>query len=160
MPHYWSEWTKNILTGADDVVITANCDLANLRNTKNLLDFLRAERPNDGMPILILNKTGRSKNHEISVKDFGAAVGMDPALVIGYDPDSFFEAANDGKMLTEVKTASATVNGLNYIANRIKTGDFSSADMLSGKRKKGKFLGGKSSDGGKTSLFSKLTKRK
>ncbi len=159
MPHYWSDWTRSILTAADDVVITANCDLANLRNTKNLLDYLRAERPNDGLPILILNKTGRSKNHEISVKDFGAAVGMDPALVIGFDPDSFFEAANDGKMLTEVKTATATVNGLNYIANRIKTGNFESDLTPSGKRK-GKFLGGKSTDGGKMSLFSKLTKRK
>ena len=159
MPHYWSEWTRNILTGADDVIITANCDLANLRNTKNLFDYLKAERPNDGLPILILNKTGRSKTHEISVKDFGAAVGIDPSLVIGFDPDSFFEAANDGKMLTEVKSAAATVNGLTYIANRIKTGSFSTELAQVGK-KKGSFLSKKSADGGKTSLFSKLKKKK
>ena len=160
MPHYWCDWTRNILTAADDVVITASCDLANLRNTKNLIDYLKAERPNDGMPILILNKIGRSKTHEISVKDFGAAVGMDPALVIGFDPDTFFEAANDGKMLTEIKSAAATVNGLNYIANRLKTGSFGSAPATSGKRK-GKLRGGKSADSGKkASLFSKLGKRK
>ncbi len=150
LPHYWCEWTRNVLVSADDVVITSNSDLANLRNTKNLIDFLKAERPNDAAPILILNKVGRSKNHEISVKDFGAAVGMDPALVIGFDPDSFFEAANDGRMLTDIKSAASTVNGLTYIANRLKSGSFG---VEPGR--------GKSGDtGGKTSLFSKLKNRK
>jgi len=124
MPHYWADWTTNILTNADDVVITATPDLANLRNTKNLVDFLRAQRPNDVDPILILNKTGMAKTSEISVKDFAAAVGLEPALVLGFDPDSFFEAANDGNMLTEVKSAAQTVNGLNYIARRLKNGKF------------------------------------
>jgi len=160
LPHYWCEWTKNVLTSADDVVITASCDLANLRNTKNLLDYLKAERPNDSLPILILNKVGRSKNHEISVKDFAAAVGMEPALVIGYDPDGFFEAANDGKMLTDIKSAASTVNGLTYIANRLKSGEFMSDPMAGGKKKKW-LGGGKSGDsGGKSSLFSKLKKKK
>jgi len=154
MPHYWCSWTKNVLVAADDVVITANCDLANLRNTKNLIDFLKAERPNDNAPILILNKVGRSKNHEISVKDFGAAVGMDPSLVIGFDPDGFFEAANDGKMLTEIKSAANTVGGLTYIANRIKTGSFGADLTTSGKKRRGK-----SSDSKGKSLF-KFKKKK
>lgn len=149
MPHYWCPWTKNVLVAADDVVITANCDLANLRNTKNLIDYLKAERPNDSAPILILNKVGRSKNHEISVKDFGAAVGMDPALVIGFDPDGFFEAANDGKMLTEIKSAASTVNGLTYIANRLKTGSFGADPATTGKKRRGKSSDAKA----KSSLF-------
>jgi len=159
LPHYWCEWTRNVLVAADDVVITSNSDLANLRNTKNLIDYLKAERPNDTPPILILNKVGRSKNHEISIKDFGAAVGIDPALVIGFDPDSFFEAANDGRMLTDIKSAASTVNGLSYIANRLKSGEFGVDPTSTGKRRS---LGrGKSADaGGKSSLFSKLKSRK
>jgi len=124
MPHYWCDWTTNVLVNSDDVVITATPDLANLRNTKNLIDFLRAQRPNDAEPILILNKTGMSKSSEISVKDFAAAVGLEPALVLGFDPETYFEASNDGKMLTEVKTAVQAVNGLEYIARRLKTGNF------------------------------------
>ncbi len=154
MPHFWSDWTSNILTNADDVVITATPDLANLRNTKNLIEFLKAERPNDAPPILILNKTGLSKNNEISVKDFGAAVGLDPALVIGFDPDSFIEAANDGKMLSDVKAAAQTVNGLNYIAQRLKTGEFSMPPQAQSRVPR---LGQKSAAGKeKKSLFSRL----
>lgn len=159
MPHYWCDWTTNVLSGADDIVITAAPDLANLRNTKNLIDFLKAERPNDPAPILILNKTGVTKVSEITVKDFGAAVGIDPALVIGFDPETFTEAANDGKMLTEIKNASQTVLGLNYIAERLKTGEFPmmpSAKASKGLPKLGKMGGGESAVG---SLFSKLKKK-
>ncbi len=124
MPHFWTDWTTNILSTVDDVVITATPDLANLRNTKNLIDFLKSQRPNDPDPIFILNKTGMSKTNEISVKDFAAAVGLEPSLVIGFDPDCFFEVANEGKMLTDIKDAAQTVQGLEYIGNRLKTGRF------------------------------------
>lgn len=157
MPHYWSDWTTNVLTGADDIVITATPDLANLRNAKNLIDFLKAERPNDAAPILILNKTGVSKNNEISVKDFGAAVGIDPALVIGFDPESFIEAANDGKMLTDVKNAGQTVNGLNYLAQRLKTGQFPMANASSARGRKGAPSVGAGNE--KKSLLSKFKRK-
>ena len=39
MPHQWTAWTRHILTSADDVVIVANPDLANLRNAKTLIDY-------------------------------------------------------------------------------------------------------------------------
>jgi len=141
LPHYWCDWTTRVLTNSDDIVVTATPDLANLRNTKNLIDFFRAQRPNDGDPILILNKTGMSKNSEISVKDFGAAVGMEPALVLGFDPESFFEAANEGKMLTDVKSAAQAMSGIDFIARRVKTGRFEDISSLqvngkgAGKRK-------------------------
>lgn len=124
VPHIWNDWTTAILNGADDVVITATPDLANLRNTKNLLDYLKSQRPNDLAPILILNKMGMAKTNEIKVKDFATAVGMEPALVIGFDPESYMEAVNDGKMLTDVKAAAQTVAGLNYMAERLKTGEY------------------------------------
>ena len=126
MPHQWMDWTTNVLTNVDDVVVTATPDLASLRNTKNLIDFLKSQRPNDPDPILILNKTGMSKTGEISVKDFAAAVGLEPALVLGFDPDSYLEAANEGKMLTDVKAAAQAVSGLSYIARRLKSGQFDS----------------------------------
>src|SRR5471032_391535 len=47
VPHQWSGWTRRALIGADDILIVAAPDLANLRNTKNLFDLLKASRPND-----------------------------------------------------------------------------------------------------------------
>ncbi|EFG9941101.1 AAA family ATPase, partial [Escherichia coli] len=40
VPHAWNGWTRKTLMNADEVVITATPDLANLRNTKNLVDML------------------------------------------------------------------------------------------------------------------------
>ena len=162
MPHYWSDWTTNVLTSVDDVVVTATPDLAGMRNAKNLIDFLKVQRPNDPAPILILNCVGMSPKTEISVKDFGAMVGAEPNVVIGWDPDSHFEATNEGKMLSEVKSAHQTVQGLQFLANRLRTGSFdltSKGDVAP--TKKGLLsVGGKKaekSSGGK-SMFSFLKK--
>src|SRR5213076_3380298 len=40
IPHQWSGWTRRALIGADDILIVAEPDLANLRNTKNMLSIL------------------------------------------------------------------------------------------------------------------------
>src|SRR3954470_5604069 len=40
VPHQWSGWTKRALVGADDILVVAEPDLANLRNTKNMLTML------------------------------------------------------------------------------------------------------------------------
>lgn len=159
MPHYWSGWTSNVLSSVDDVVITATPDLASLRNTKNLIDFLRTRRPNDQDPILILNKTGVAKA-EIPVKEFGAAVGLEPSLVINFDSEAFFEASNEGKMLDQVKSAERTVAGLNYIANRLKTGEFGQMDAGGTGKRRGQKLGKSTAekDSQKKSLFSFLNK--
>ncbi|HHV70910.1 MAG TPA: AAA family ATPase, partial [Ochrobactrum intermedium] len=51
--HGWSGWTRTTLMRVDEVVIVATPDLANLRNTKNLLDTLAQLRPNDVKPHLV-----------------------------------------------------------------------------------------------------------
>jgi len=135
LPHYWTEWTSKVLVGADDVVITATPDLANLRNTKNLMEFLKAERPNDAPPILILNKTGVPKTPEIPVKDFAAALGIEPSLVLPYEPVLYAQAANDGKMLSEMKSDNKAVEGFNLIGHRLRLGAGASAPMKTGSKK-------------------------
>ena len=167
LPHFWCDWTTNTLTTVDDVVITATPDLANLRNTKNLIDFLRAQRPNDAEPLLVLNQTGRckSKEDEISVENFASAVGLEPSLVIGFDPDTFSKACNEGKMLSDMKDAAAIVPGLEYLAGRLRTGRFGAApSALAGKGKKGRKTKAAKApgveDAGSKSLFAGLLKKK
>ena len=48
LPHMWTPWVKRVLLQADEIVITAVPDLANLRNAKNLIDLLKQNRTNDG----------------------------------------------------------------------------------------------------------------
>ena len=171
MPHIWTDWTSEMLTRADEVVITATPDLANLRNTKNLVDFLKAARPNDAEPLLVLNKTGVPKTAEIPVKEFASAVGLNPALVLPYEPGLYTDAMNDGKMLGEMKAADSAFQGMLYLAHRLKTGQYPAAQPakkrgLGKKPKKAKAnkKGANSSEPAQKkpskSLFAKLKKQK
>ncbi|PWK68382.1 CpaE family protein [Aminobacter sp. AP02] len=117
VPHIWSGWSKNTLLRADEVVITATPELANLRNTKNMVDMLKRLRPNDPPPRLILNQAGVPKRPEISAKDFSEPLGITPMAVIPFDPLLFGNAANNGRMLGEMDAKNAAVQTINEIAH-------------------------------------------
>src|SRR6202165_3405232 len=74
VPHIWSGWTKRLLVGADEILVVAGPDLANLRNAKNLVDLLRSARPNDHHPYYCLNQVGVPKRPEITPADFAKAL--------------------------------------------------------------------------------------
>ena len=61
LPHAWTAWTRRMLVGADEVIIVAAPDLANLRNAKNIMDNIRSARPNDHQPRLVLNGVGSAE---------------------------------------------------------------------------------------------------
>ena len=107
VPNLWAPWTKSTLVQADDVVITATPELAALRNTKGLVDFLKAARPNDRPPRLILNQVGEPRRPEIPVGDFARAVGAEPALVLPFEPRIFGTASSNGQMIAEVAARCA-----------------------------------------------------
>ncbi len=117
VPHLWTGWAKQMVLKADLVVITAVPDLANLRNTKNLIDQLKASRPNDRPPILVLNQVGVPKRPEISVKDFGHAIELEPKIVIDFDAQLFGTAANNGQMINEVSDRSKAAEAFRALAN-------------------------------------------
>src|SRR5258706_14575905 len=56
LPHVWQPWVKAALLAADDVVIVAAPDLTSLRNAKHIIDLLKAARPNDAPPRLVVNQ--------------------------------------------------------------------------------------------------------
>jgi pilus assembly protein CpaE len=117
VPHLWTAWAKQVVLGADHVVITAAPDLANLRNTKNLVDQLKGSRPNDRPPLLVLNQVGMPKRPEISVKDFGYAIELDPKIVIDFDAQLFGTAANNGQMIEEVSDKAKAADAFRNLAN-------------------------------------------
>jgi pilus assembly protein CpaE len=117
VPHIWSGWSKSVLTHADEVVITATPELANLRNTKNIVDMLRKLRPNDAPPKLIVNQTGVPKRPEISAADFAEPLDMTPMAVIPFDAQLFGNAANNGRMIGEMEKQSPVAQTINEIAH-------------------------------------------
>jgi pilus assembly protein CpaE len=104
VPHVWTGWARRTLIAADDILIVAAPDLANLRNTKNLIDLLRAARPNDGRPQYCLNMVGVPKRPEIKMADFAKALEFEPIASIPFDPQVFGTAANNGQMIAEVSS--------------------------------------------------------
>ena len=68
-------------------------DLANLRDPKNLYDFLKAARPNDQKPLYCLNQIGVSERPEIKAADFAKALEENPIASIPFEPQVFGAAA-------------------------------------------------------------------
>ena len=101
LPHAWTPWVRQVLLNADEIVITAAPDLANLRNAKNLVDLLEAGRPNAAPPRLVINMAKRRKRPDLSVDEFATALDLKPALVIELDAETFGFAANNGQMIEE-----------------------------------------------------------
>ena len=143
VPHVWTGWTQRTLIGADDILIVAAPDLANLRNAKNLVDFLRAARVNDRRPYYCLNQVGVPKRPEIKPADFAKGLEDEPVAIIPYEPQLFGAAANNGQMIAEVSAKHRTTETFRDMA-KLLTGRAEAKKSRSG------FL---------TPLHSKLTKR-
>jgi pilus assembly protein CpaE len=119
IPHQWSGWTKRALVSADDILIVAAPDLANLRNTKNIFDLLKASRPNDRPPLYCLNQVGVPKRAEINGGEFAKAIESQPIVTIPFDPQVFGSAANNGQMIAEISAGHRTTEMFLQIAQRL-----------------------------------------
>lgn len=119
VPNVWTAWSKHVLTNADDVIITSTPDLASLRNTKNVFDFLTAARPNDKAPLVVLNQVGVQKRPEIPVAEFAKAVGTEPVAVIPFDAHVFGTASSNGQMIDEVGPKSKPAEQIQALAQML-----------------------------------------
>jgi len=119
VPHLWTPWVKQTLLASDEVIVVAVPDLASLRNSKAMIELLRQGRPNDTPPKLVLNMVSMPKRPEIPVKDFAETVGVEPALLVPFEPHLFGTAANNGQMLPEVQPRSQVAEGIRLLAELI-----------------------------------------
>lgn len=117
LPHVWSRWVQRTLVASDEVIIVCQPDLASLRNGKNYIDQLKAARPNDNPPRLVINMSGVPKRPEIPVKDFGAAIGVEPEVILPFEPELFGTAANNGQMISETDGASRSAQAIDHMAS-------------------------------------------
>jgi len=116
LPGQWSSWTAAVIEQADDVVITAEPDLPNLRNAKNLIETARTLRKTAKPPVLIMNRIGLPRRPEISMHDFVRAVELEPTITIDFDAQLFGMAANNGLMVGEAAPKSRQLDLFNRLA--------------------------------------------
>ena len=116
MPQAWSSWVRNTLIASDEVIIVCQPDLASLRNGKNMIDQLKGHRVNDHAPRLVLNMCGVPKRPEIPLKDFAAAIGVEPDIVVPFEPEVFGMAANNGQMISETSPAAKSSMAIDQLA--------------------------------------------
>lgn len=102
LPHTWSEWTRRALIGADNVLVVATPELGCLRNATSLLAQLRAMRPNDGRPHLVLNQTDMPRRQEIPAQEIANILKVRPMATIPHDPKLFSLATSKARMVAEV----------------------------------------------------------
>jgi len=119
LPHTWSGWAKRAILSADDIVIVASPDLANLRNAKNMFDLAKSARPNDRAPIYLLNQVGIPKRPEVKTSDFAKALGAEPIAQIPFEPQLFGTASNNGQMIAEVSAKHKTAEIFLQIAKSL-----------------------------------------
>jgi pilus assembly protein CpaE len=119
VPHQWSGWTKRVLVGADDILVVAEPDLANLRNTKNILSMLKTARPNDRAPLYCLNQVRMPKRPEIDARGFTKTIESPPIASIPFDSRMFGTAANNGQMIAEIAAGHRTTKTFVQIARQL-----------------------------------------
>lgn len=119
LPHVWTPWVRQTLLAADDIVVVAGPDLGSLRNGKAFFDILKPNRPNDAPPRLVLNQVGVPKRPEIPAKDFAQAMGVEPSLVVNFEPQLFGASANHGQMVVATQPKSQTAEGIARLAEML-----------------------------------------
>lgn len=119
LPHMWSGWIRKTLISADEIVLTCEPDLANLRNAKNFVDLLKQGRQNDAPPRLVLNRSGMPKRPEIKAAEFASALGLEPIAIIPFEAQLFGTAANNGQMIAETDGKSPIVGSFELIAKMV-----------------------------------------
>ncbi len=117
LPHVWSRWVQRTLVASDEVIIVCQPDLASLRNGKNFIDQLKNARPNDNPPRLVINMAGVPKRPEIPIKDFATAIGVEPDIILPFEPELFGTAANNGQMISETDGTAKSSMAIDHLAS-------------------------------------------
>lgn len=134
VPHNWTSWSKRLLLQADEVVVTAAPDLANLRNAKNIFDLLKQSRTNDRPPHLVLNTVNMPKRPEISVAEFCQGLDIDVSAVLDFDSETFGAAANNGQMIEELNRKAKSVSAFHELSMTLTHRDSGKSGAASGSK--------------------------
>ena len=121
VPHSWDAWVREVLVEADELVAVAEPDLACLRDTKNMLEFVSSGRGTESPTHLVLNKVGLAKRPELSEKEFREGAAITAEISVPCDPAAFGGAMNNGELVFKASSGSKAIPAINDLA-RIVSG--------------------------------------
>lgn len=116
LPRQWADWSVEIMTAADELVVVSTPDLAGLRDTKAVLDAIGPKRGTAHAPRLLLNKLDAYRRTQIAPKDFEETLGVEALVTLAFEPQLFGDAANNGQMLAETQRTHKVVEQLTSAA--------------------------------------------
>jgi pilus assembly protein CpaE len=119
LPRSWEPWVRDVLIEADELVAVAEPDLASLRDTKNMLEFIGSSRGNESPTHLVLNKVGVPKRPELSEKEFREGAAITAEVSVPSDPGAFGGAMNNGELVFKTSANSKVVPAINEIARMV-----------------------------------------
>lgn len=119
LPHDWSAVSREALTLADKVIVVATPDLANLRNARALMAWVRSLRPNDALPRVVMNPCRMPRRKEILPEKFAKTIGGETCTTIAFDPATFGKAAAEGRILRERAPRSKAQGSVKQLARSL-----------------------------------------
>lgn len=119
LPHDWSMASRDTLTSADEVILVAEPDLPNLRNARAMMQRLRALRPNDAPPRVVLNNCRMPRRKEISADKFFKSIGARTCTTLTFDPATYGAAAAEGRALREQASRSKAQASVRILARSL-----------------------------------------
>ncbi|WP_395647915.1 AAA family ATPase [Terricaulis sp.] len=119
LPHAWTGWVRRVLSAADEVVLVAAPDLANLASAKAIVEALKAERAPEFNPIVALSMAGMAKRPQIEAREFAAALGAAPAAILPFDANLFGMAAINAQMIGEAAPRSKAALAIDVLASAV-----------------------------------------
>lgn len=134
IPHEWDTWVSDTMAEADDVVLVAKPDLTNLRNGKNMVEYLQPKRGVEAPTRLVLNQVGAAKRSDLDDKSFKEALAMSPSIQVPYDPEAFGRALNNGEMMSKASAKSKATTEIIELAKLV-----SGREIVEEKQEKKKF---------------------
>lgn len=116
LPHLWAPWLQDVVMDANELVLVAYPDLANLRDLRNIHEMVGEARGIGAPTRLVFNRDGLSKKGELSAKDFEDSVSMAPVVSIPFDAAAFGAAMNNGEPVQQAAGSSAAAKAFEALA--------------------------------------------
>ncbi len=130
---------KMVLTRAHETVVVSTPALASLRSARALMQEIKKLHGGQGQNIdLVVNMQGIAPGKEVAKGDIKAAMDLEPAAYIPFDPKLFIGAEGEGRKISFEKTGQEISQKLLPLIEKIvaKTKDVGSV------KEEGRLLGG------------------
>ncbi|WP_420550054.1 hypothetical protein [Curvivirga sp.] len=101
-PRYILPQFKSVAEKLDHLVVVLEPNIANLRDAIRILNWVENLDKKPEIHV-VLNKTGQSKNAELSMKDIAQTLGREPISSLSFSIDTFALATEKGIAVSEAK---------------------------------------------------------